>query len=103
MILAIDVAFAKGGSEAIVESLYSTMANQYMIGGQENQTLVNRTKVDWNLPPSVSAIPSTIKKIACKHLETHSMPILAMSSSKTSGNIVLRRLKTNKGRCQIFD
>jgi len=39
---------SKGGTEAIVESVYSTMKSQKQPGGQKNSTLVDRTKVKRN-------------------------------------------------------
>ena len=38
----IDIALAKGGTEAIVESFYSSMASQAMHGGQSNEALALR-------------------------------------------------------------
>jgi hypothetical protein len=35
----LDIALAKGGTEAIVESYYSVMKSQTMSGGQHNDTL----------------------------------------------------------------
>lgn len=40
--VAIDIALAKGGSEAIVESYYSVMNSQKSSGGQLNETLASR-------------------------------------------------------------
>ena len=42
MCIVIDIAMAKGGTEAIVESFYSSMASQAMHGGQSNETLALR-------------------------------------------------------------
>ena len=42
MMIAMDVALAKGGTEAVVESFYSTMSSQSMPGGQSNDTLALR-------------------------------------------------------------
>lgn len=58
--LMFDVGLNKGGSEAIVESLYSVMKSQAMPGGQSNRTLVSRTKVDWTYPKTSLGIPSLI-------------------------------------------
>ena len=38
----IDIALAKGGIEAVVESCYSVMISQKMSGGQQNETLALR-------------------------------------------------------------
>ncbi len=40
--VAIDIALAKGGTEAVVESLYSVMKSQQSTGGQSNETLALR-------------------------------------------------------------
>ena len=42
MCIVIDIALAKDGTEAIVESLYSSMASQAMHGGQSNEALALR-------------------------------------------------------------
>ncbi|CAB4018432.1 Hypothetical predicted protein [Paramuricea clavata] len=46
----LDIVLAKGGPEAIAESFYNTMRNQQQSGGQSNDTLARRTKVNWCLP-----------------------------------------------------
>jgi hypothetical protein len=46
----IDVVLAKGGPEAIAESYYSAMRAQQQSGGQSNDTLACRTKLNWCLP-----------------------------------------------------
>jgi hypothetical protein len=53
-----DVALNCGGTEAVVESYYSVMGTQRQDGGQNNETLALRTKLDWLLPniTQVSAI-----------------------------------------------
>ena len=40
--IVIDIALTKGGTEAIVESFYSSMASQAMQGGQSNEALALR-------------------------------------------------------------
>lgn len=45
--VAVDVALAKGGSEAVVESLYSVMNAQKMSGGQNNETLALRYRMNF--------------------------------------------------------
>ena len=57
----IDVALAKGGPEAIAESFYAAMRYQQQSGGQENDTLVTRSKLNWCLP-SLKLCDSIIKK-----------------------------------------
>uniref|UniRef100_A0A1I8FS65 SET domain-containing protein n=1 Tax=Macrostomum lignano TaxID=282301 RepID=A0A1I8FS65_9PLAT len=47
----LDFALHRGGTEAIVESFYSTMRSQQQQGGQTNDTLQLRAKLAWLLPP----------------------------------------------------
>lgn len=42
MCIVIDIVLAKGGTESIVESFYSSMASQAMQGGQSNEALALR-------------------------------------------------------------
>lgn len=42
VMIAIDIALAKGGTEAVVESFYSKMSSHSMSGGQSNETLALR-------------------------------------------------------------
>jgi hypothetical protein len=53
----LDVALSLGGSEAIVESFYGVMDSQQQCGGQDNDTLALRTKVDWCLPDITQCLP----------------------------------------------
>ena len=46
----VDIALSKGGPEAIAESFYNSMQNQQQSGGQKNETLARRTKLNWRLP-----------------------------------------------------
>ena len=57
----IDVALAKGGPEAIAENFYAAMRYQQQNGGQENDTLVTRSKLNWCLP-SLKLCDSVIKE-----------------------------------------
>ena len=45
-----------GGSEAIVESLYSVTKTQLQQGNQSNEILVARTTIDWHSGPSVMGL-----------------------------------------------
>ena len=68
MMTAIDVALAKGGCEAVVESLYSVMKTNATGSNLSNDTLSLRTIVDWCfLGPS--ACTSTLAKVAEMHLK----------------------------------
>ena len=51
------------GSEAVVESYYSVMKTRKMEGGQLNDTLVERTNVDWCFPMPVQC-EETVKEVA---------------------------------------
>ena len=55
MSITVDVALAKGGTEAIVESFYSTMKAQLTHGGQDSKTLALRLKLKWSLTPILQA------------------------------------------------
>ena len=55
MSIMVDVALAKGGTEAIVESFYSTMKAQLMHGGQDSKILALRSKLEWSLPSILQA------------------------------------------------
>lgn len=46
----LDIVLAKGGPEAIAESFYNSMRHQQQSGGQLNETLARRTKINWCLP-----------------------------------------------------
>ena len=67
--IALDVALAMSGSEAVVESYYSVMKTQDMVGvGQVNDTLVQRTNVDWSFPMPIQCL-ETIKDVALLYLD----------------------------------
>ena len=80
--IALDVALAMSGSEAVVESYYSVMKTQKMEGGQLNDTLVERTNVDWCFPMPVQC-EETVKDVASLYLDgdkdaglpRHRMPV----------------------------
>lgn len=56
------------GSEAVVESYYSVIKTQSMVGGRSNDTLVQRTNVDWSFPMPLQC-QETIKDVATLYLE----------------------------------
>lgn len=98
--LMLDIAYNKGGSEAIVESYYGVMKTQYFDGGQNNDTLDKRTLVDWCLPP-VLACPQSISGIAKLHQSRHRLPIFHDLKQRASDKYVFskvldRQLKTKK-------
>lgn len=76
MCIAIDVAFATSGCEAIVEGFYSVVGAHKKYGGQSNQSLTQRSIVDWCLPHPIRC-PETVKEIAdiyTKGNRKHSLP-----------------------------
>ena len=58
MCIALDVALASGGCEAIVEGFYSLVAAHKKSGGQSNTVLIQRVIVDWSIPEPISC-PNT--------------------------------------------
>ena len=63
MCIALDVALAASGCEAVVEGFYSLVNAHKKSGGQSNEVLVHRAMVDWSLPQPVSC-PDTMRAIA---------------------------------------
>ena len=47
----LDIVLSKGGPEAIAESFQNSMRAQQQSGGQSNESLARRTKLNWCLPP----------------------------------------------------
>ncbi len=74
--IALDVALASGGSEAIAESFYSIMGIQKHRCHQSNQIIELRTKLDWLLPFVGNCTENVVGGIAKKFLENHSTPLL---------------------------
>ena len=64
----LDIFLAKGGPEAIVESYYSAMRAQQQSGGQSNETLARRTKLNWCLP-SLNKCDDIIKESVSVYLK----------------------------------
>ena len=56
--LVFDIMYAKTGTEAVAESFYHVIEKQEMDGGQSHEVLVNRSKVDWSLPPVIQCEPA---------------------------------------------
>ncbi len=63
MCIALDIALAAGGCEAIVEGFYSVVKAHTKSGGQSNNVLVQRAIVDWTIPDPLSC-PNTMREIA---------------------------------------
>ena len=64
--IALDVELS--GSDAVVESYYSVMKTQKKEGGQLNDTLVERTNVDWCFLVPVQS-EETVKDVATLYLD----------------------------------
>ena len=90
--IALDVALAMSGSEAVVESCYSVMKTQDMVGGQVNDTLVQRTNVDWSFPMPIQCLEA-IKDVALLYLDgdketgipRHQPPVFLDERGRTFG------------------
>ena len=106
MCIAVDIAMAMSGSEAVVESYYSVMKTQTMPGGQLNDTLVQRTNIDWCFPKA-NQCEETIKEVAALYLDgdnsfglkKHQIPIFVDQRGRalakyTHGSKVLDRIST---------
>ena len=65
---ALDVALAMSGSEAVVKSYYSVMNTQLKAGGQLNDTLTQRTNVDWCFPMPLQCV-ETIREVVSLYLD----------------------------------
>ena len=52
--LIFDIMYAKTGTEAVAESFYRVIEKQEMDGGQSQNVLSMRAKVDWCLPPVIN-------------------------------------------------
>eukprot|EP00794_Sanderia_malayensis_P017276 gene17276-19003_t len=66
--IAIDVALAGNGCEAVVEGFYSVVKAHKQSGEQSNGTLMQRTIVDWGVPHPLSS-PETMQAIATLYAE----------------------------------
>ena len=115
VMICLDIALAKGGSEAVVESFYSDMGSQKMFGGQSNETIALRAKLDWDLPPvmqmgaGISAIAdiyiegdtSTSDK-SKRRLKPHAAPVLGDRSKSYHQSKVIDRLETEAVRLSFL-
>ena len=79
--IALDVALATGGSEAIVESFYSVMDVQKQRCHQSNPIMELRAKINWLLPHVGNHTERLVEGIANKFLEDHCSPLLKDSRS----------------------
>jgi hypothetical protein len=68
MCVALDIALAAGGCEAIVEGFYSMVKAHTKSGGQSNNVLVQRAIVDWTIPDPLSC-RNTMREIARLYMD----------------------------------
>lgn len=93
----LDVALAKGGPEAIAETFYSVMGAQLQSGGQANETLALRTKIDMSAPNTLQA-DRLVKEVSKMYLRkdeergrtAHMNPVLSMFKKQSK---VLERIQ----------
>lgn len=104
----IDIVLAKGGPEAIAESFYSAMRAQQQSGGQANETLARRTKLNWCLP-SLKKCNSIIQDSVRVYLEGDDVirPHRKRSFFSGHGNNysiskVVDRVNSDLGRCPFL-
>eukprot|EP00112_Aurelia_sp_Birch-Aquarium-sp1_P000368 Seg10323.1 transcript_id=Seg10323.1/GoldUCD/mRNA.D3Y31 product="hypothetical protein" protein_id=Seg10323.1/GoldUCD/D3Y31 len=71
----LDVALAKGGPEAIVESYYSCMDAQKMKGGQSTDSISTRAKISWCLPNAMQN-ERAVTEVSKEFLKRHKKPII---------------------------
>ena len=97
------MALAKGGCEAVVESYYSVMKCQQTGPHMTNETLENRTIIDWCLPYACRC-PNTLEDVARLYLKgnqemglpPHRPPVhtdIRQRSAYADASKVLQRLK----------
>ena len=108
--IALDVALAAGGCEAVVEGFYSVIKAHKMDGGQSNDVLTQRAIVDWSLPNPLSC-PRTMEEIGRLYTEgdkklglsRHRLPIFSDKKGRaaTKYNIgkVVDRLSAELPKC----
>ncbi len=108
--IAVDVALAGSGCEAIVEGFYSVVAAHKKNGGQGNTVLTERAVVDWCIPDPITC-PETMKKIAhlytegnkkmgiARHRSANLFDERGRAKGKHKVSKVVDRLTTEKPRC----
>ena len=111
--LALDVALATSGCEAIVEGFYSVVKAHAKSGGQSNKVLMERAVVDWALPNPLSCpqVMLHIGKIYTKGDSKHSLPshrvpvfydIRDRASGKYKTSKVVDRIANEAPRCPFI-
>lgn len=104
----IDIVLAKGGPEAIAESYYSAMRAQQQSGGQENETLARRTKLNWCLP-SLRKCDTIIQESVAVYLKGDDVIkphkkrcFFSRRTTSYSVSKVVDRLDAELGRCPFL-
>jgi hypothetical protein len=101
----IDIVLSKGGPEAIAESYYSAMRAQQQSGGQSNETLARRTKLNWCLPSLKKCEPIIHESVQLylhgdDELRPHRQR--AFFSEKYCVSKVVDRIDSDLGRCPFL-
>ena len=93
--LVYDVSLGKGGSEAVVESIYSVLKSQQPHGNLTNHVLVARTSIDLHCPLSPLGIMDFIDEGAVLHVEKRNPAIC-----KTNFGLfkVMKRMMGDEGK-----
>ena len=104
----LDIVLAKGGPEAIAESFYNSMRNQQQSGGQLNEALARRTKVNWCLP-SLRHCDEIIKEAVALYLRGDDVIRPHLKNTFFSGRAkeyfvskVVDRIDADCGRCPFL-
>ena len=111
--LALDIALAKSGCEAIVDGFYSVVKSHTKSGGQSNKVLMERAVVDWAIPNPVSCphVMLEIGKMYTKgnpenNIPSHRVPNYFDNRERATGKLkvskVLDRLTTEPPRCPFI-
>ena len=114
--MALDIALATSGCEAVVEGFYSVVKSHSKSGGQSNKVLMERAVVDWAIPNPVSC-PHVMLEIGNMYtkgnreynIPKHRIPIYFDNRERASGKFkvskVVDRLTIEPPRCPfiIFD
>ena len=104
----LDFVLAKGGPEAIAESYYSAMRAQQQSGGQSNDTLTRRTKLNWCLP-SLKKCDDILRESVglCLKGDDNIRPhrqraFFARHEKRYSVSKVVDRVNSDLGRCPFL-
>ena len=75
-----DIELAKGSPEAITESYYTSIRCQKPLGGQANENLVKRTKVNWCLPSLVNCESIISEAVSICHKRDEKIPLYRVNT-----------------------